>query len=332
MAENNKLKILYLLDFMRKTDEHHPLNSTQLAQKLQQYGITADRKTIGRDIRCLEDAGYELIKCENHNDGWYMVGQTFEDYELKMLADTVAAAKFLTLKDSRELIKKIKNLATKDGERIIDATMVLDDTLKLTDKEFKYKFDTIMRAITEHKQIRFQYEDIVQGNKRKARKGGKVYQVSPYCLALWGAEYFVVANMWPFDNAIHFRVEMMANLEAMDEAARPMSEIENLKDIGKKGRTFSDYIRETVHLWSGDMRTIQISGINHIRQDIIRKFGNNLMFMDQPDNRFSVYLKVAEGKGFYQWAAKFGANMKIEGPKQIVDEYKRYLKETLKQY
>jgi predicted DNA-binding transcriptional regulator YafY len=332
MAENNKLKILYLLDLMRKTDEHHPINSTQIIEKLQEYGIVAERKSIGRDIQCLTDAGYDIVKCENHNAGWYMTGQEFDDYELKMLADAVASARFLTLTESRNLIKKIKNLATKDGEQIIDATLIVDESLKLTDKKFKFKFDTIMRAVTEHKQIRFQYEDIVEGNQRKLRKEGKVYQVSPYCLGLWGPEYFVVANMLPYNNTIHFRVEMMTNVEETDEPIRPMSEIDELKTIGQNGRTFSDYARETVHLWSGATHTVSISGINHIRQDVIKKFGNNLMFSDQQNDRFSVNIKVAEGEGFYQWAAKYGPHLKIEGPKEVVNEYKRFLKDTLAQY
>ena len=40
MAENSKLKLLYILDMMKKTDEHHPLNATQIAARLEQCGIT----------------------------------------------------------------------------------------------------------------------------------------------------------------------------------------------------------------------------------------------------------------------------------------------------
>ena len=50
MAENSKLKILYILDIMKKTDALHPLNTTQIAEKLLNYGIKAERKSIGRDL------------------------------------------------------------------------------------------------------------------------------------------------------------------------------------------------------------------------------------------------------------------------------------------
>ena len=166
MAEKNKLKILYILDIMKKTDENHPVNSTQIAEQLSRYGIKAERKSIGRDLECLEDAGYSIIKCENHNLGWYMIDQEFEDFELKILADSVAAARFLTLEDSNKLIRKIKKLATKDGESIIKLTTNVDEAIKIADAKFKIKYDAIMRAIAEHKQIRFQYYELSAGNKK----------------------------------------------------------------------------------------------------------------------------------------------------------------------
>ena len=95
MTEKNKLKILYILEMMRKTDENHPLNSSQIAAKLKRQGMEVERKSIGRVLDSLEEAGYSIIKCENHNLGWYMVDQEFENYEIKMLADAVATAKFL---------------------------------------------------------------------------------------------------------------------------------------------------------------------------------------------------------------------------------------------
>ena len=44
MPENNKLKLLYILEMMKKTDEFHPLNSTQIKEKLKAYMIDAERK------------------------------------------------------------------------------------------------------------------------------------------------------------------------------------------------------------------------------------------------------------------------------------------------
>lgn len=255
------------------------------------------------------------MQAENRNDGWYMIGQDFEDYQLKMLADAVASAKFLTVKDTRDLIGKIKAMATKEGERLINAGIVIDDSLKTEDPTFAIKFDQVMRAIADHRQIRFQYFDDTSGKEKRLKWDGKVYQVTPYYLGIWGTDYFIVANTDGYDNTSHYRVELMTNLEVTDIPGKPMSEVEELSGIGKNGRTFGDYIKESVNLWSGPVRKIRISGENHIRREVAKKFGRDLMFKDNGDGSFSVSLNVAEGEGFYQWIAAFGCNMKIESRK-----------------
>ena len=256
MAENSKLKILYILDIMKKSDEKHPLNTTDIKEKLKSYGISSERKSISRDLQCLEDAGYTIVKCENHNDGWYMADQDFEDYELKMLVDSIAAAQFLTVDDSRRIIKKLKKLATRDGERLIDATMIMDDQMKLLDKKFKFKFDTIMRAIADNVQISFQYRDR-DSSAKKLKYDGYVYNVSPYYIVLNNNEYYMLANSKRNNNITFYRIEMMENVNPLEEKSRPAKEIEELKNIGSN-KSIGDFLRESVHFWSGDSVSVTL--------------------------------------------------------------------------
>ena len=299
MAENNKLKILYILDIMKKTDENHPVNSTQIAEQLKRYGIKAERKSIGRDLECLEDAGYSIIKCENHNFGWYMIDQEFEDFELKILADSVAAARFLTLEDSHKLIRKIKKLATKDGESIINATTNVDEAMKIADAKFKIKYDTIMRAIAEHKQIRFQY--------------------------------YVVSNLKQYDNPTNFRLEMITNLEVLEESVRPMKEVEELKKIGT-AYSIGDYVRESVHMWTGEVTNIKLRCKKECRHDILMKYGKNVSCRDDGEEYFIAHVKVSDNPGFYQWLAAYGSNIVIQSPDSMRQKYIQYIKETIKCY
>ena len=72
MAENSKIKLLYVLQIMGESDKEHPLNTKQVAEKLAEKGIVAERKSISRDIKCIQEAGYPVVRCENQNLGWYM--------------------------------------------------------------------------------------------------------------------------------------------------------------------------------------------------------------------------------------------------------------------
>lgn len=333
MAESNVLKILYVLEMLRRTDEQHPINSTQIIENLEQEGLSAERKSIGNYIRILrEEMGYDILLSENRNLGWYMIDQTFEDHELKLLVDAVNAAQFITADDTRKLRGKILSLSTKEGERIIRSGMVMEESLKLVDAKFADKFDTLMRAIADHKQVSFQYETIGSGGKKRPVSEGLVFHVSPYYLGVWGHEYYLVGNAAGSDDASFYRVEMLKQVEIEDVTARPMSQVNQLKEVGREGKTFGDFIKETINLQSGTVRSIRISGQNELRREVMKKFGRDVMMRDNSDDRFVAYLHVADSRGFYQWVAQFGDQMKIEGPEECVEHFVDFLRESLAQY
>ena len=331
MAENSKLRILHVLNIMKKTDESHPINSTQIVAKLKLNGIKSERKSIGRDLECLQDAGYEIVKCDNHNMGWYMTGQEFEDYELKLLADAVASARFLSVDDSRSLIKKVRELATREGERLINATLIMDENVKSPDKKFKIKFDIIMRAIAERKQLRFQYLEYAEGKNKVLKRNGHVYQVSPYFMALANEEYFLIANPVTHNHVTHFRIEMITGLDVFDEPARPRSEVEELKNIGHD-KSINDYLRESVNMWEGEVRDVTLRASNGCKHDVMLRFGRDIFIRDDGGEYFIAHVRVADAIGFYFWLAAHGPYVEVQSPKNIRDGFKDFLLETLENY
>jgi repressor of nif and glnA expression len=72
MSEFIKIKLLNVLRIMEETDSDHPLNSSGIGRKLEDKGIKAERKSIARDIKCIQEVGYPVFQCENRRLGWYM--------------------------------------------------------------------------------------------------------------------------------------------------------------------------------------------------------------------------------------------------------------------
>ena len=72
---NNKLKLLRLLALLRQeTDEHHPMTTEKICQRLSELGISCDRRTLGLDIKALNDAGYEIMCVRvGHSKAYYVV-------------------------------------------------------------------------------------------------------------------------------------------------------------------------------------------------------------------------------------------------------------------
>ena len=101
-SDNQKLKILYILDYLQKNShQEHPVRAGELIAMLEKHSILCDRKTIYSDIAALQDYGIDIISTTGKNGGYYVGQRVFELPELKLLIDAVQSSRFLTERKSR---------------------------------------------------------------------------------------------------------------------------------------------------------------------------------------------------------------------------------------
>ena len=71
MAKGNgqRLKALYILKILQEnSDEKHLLKTQQIIDRLECYGIPAERKSVYADISALKELGYEMKLEESSGD------------------------------------------------------------------------------------------------------------------------------------------------------------------------------------------------------------------------------------------------------------------------
>lgn len=189
-AGNQKLKLLYIMEiFLRETDEHHSINASEIVKKLAERGIVTERKSVYRDIDILVDFGMDIVRSPETKAGFYLAGRTFELPELKLLADAVAASKFITDSKSAQLEKKIEQLASRYEAKQLQRQVVVSDRVKTENEKIYYAIDVIYNCIDNNHQMEFQYSEWTVEKKRQLRKNGAIYRVSPEFL-LWDNEYY----------------------------------------------------------------------------------------------------------------------------------------------
>ena len=113
MPKNSKQKqkLLYILKLLyEKTDQDHGVTLQQIIDYLSENEIKAERKSIYDDIRTLKDFGVDILSTKSKTVEYFIASREFELYELKMLVDAIQSSKFITLKKTNELIKKIETL------------------------------------------------------------------------------------------------------------------------------------------------------------------------------------------------------------------------------
>ena len=338
----NKYRLLRVFEYMQKTDEAHPLNVTQLIEKLQEDGgleKTPDRKSILRDLQCIEDCGYELVWGKNHNVGKYMSGKEkpLAGYQLKMLADAVASARFLAAEDARKLVNKIMELGSTSDKELLKKVVIRDESLNVAIKQAKYYFNEVLEAIRLKKQLSFQYnyKFLPKPAPEDLAREGHIYYVSPYYLVPANNDYYVIGCTGEHDNFSHYRLSRMLKVKMEEKlAARPLIESSTYKKLLDEGKNIGDYLREHVNMWFGDTQRVSLLCKQYCRLDVLGKFGNNINLVECSDDReaFTTSVNVRADGGFFGWVAGFGGDVVIKGPESVREEYKKYLQKQLKAY
>ena len=110
-----KPRILYLQKILlERTDEENPLSTTQLINILNdEYGISAHRTTVTKDIAALQEFGVDIVVIHSTQSKYFVASRKFELPELKLLIDAVESSKFITTKKSKVINFRVDRIASK---------------------------------------------------------------------------------------------------------------------------------------------------------------------------------------------------------------------------
>ncbi len=323
---NQKLKIIYLMKILlEKTDEEHSITMQEIKESLEAYGIGAERKSLYSDIESLRQYGMDIIGRQMDRTYYYSVGnRQFELAELKLLVDSVQAAKFITAKKSNELIKKIESMASKYEASKLHRQVYVAERVKTMNESIYYNVDMIHAAIGANSKITFQYFQWNVDKKMELRRGGSLYEVSPWALSWSDENYYLIAFDSLEDKIKHFRVDKMLHIE-----------MEGSKREGKKCFDEFDmaiYTRKMFGMFGGEEQMVKIECENALAGVMIDRFGKDVAIMKKDGEHFTVIVKVAVSRQFLSWVIALGEGAKIVGPESIVEQMKKEVDRLTKQY
>ncbi len=323
---NQKLKIIYLMKILlEKTDEEHSITMQEIKESLEAYGIGAERKSLYSDIESLRQYGMDIIGRQMDRTYYYSVGnRQFELAELKLLVDSVQAAKFITAKKSNELIKKIESMASKYEASKLHRQVYVAERVKTMNESIYYNVDMIHAAIGANSKITFQYFQWNVDKKMELRRGGSLYEVSPWALSWSDENYYLIAFDSLEDKIKHFRVDKMLHIE-----------MAGAKREGKKCFDEFDmaiYTRKMFGMFGGEEQMVKIECENALAGVMIDRFGKDVAIMKKDGEHFTVIVKVAVSRQFLSWVIALGEGAKIVGPESVVEQMKKEVDRLARQY
>ena len=325
MAEE-KLKILYLMKILlRDTDKDHILNAEQLCRRLEvEYEMTCNRKTIYADIERLQRYGLAVEQMKGERQGYYIEKREFSLPELKLLVDAVQSSKFISKDKSRDLIKKLDTLTSKENARQLQRDVFIYNRTKSENPEIYQNIDLIHRAIAENRQICFQYCEWTIRKELVPRKNGKVYEISPWALTWDDENYYLVGYDEESDKIKHYRVDKM---KAMSLSEKERAGKDKFEDFD-----LASFARKTFGMYGGRDENVLLRADRSLVGVILDRFGKNVMIMPDGEDHFKTDVLVTVSPQFFGWVTAIGDRLQIIGPDDVREDYRNYLQDILNAY
>ena len=295
-SDNQKLKILYILDYLQKNShQDHPVRTLELLSMLEEHDIVCDRKTVYSDIAALQDYGVDILSIPGKNGGYYIASRNFELPELKLLIDAVQSSRFLTEKKSRELIEKLCSQCSVHDARLMRRDVLVSGRVKSMNESIYFNVDAVQEAIAQNKQITFRYFDWDLGGKRKYRD--KSYQASPYGLCQDNENCYLLA---------------------------PCPEL--------TGKALVEHASRLFQMFSGEETAVKLRFDRSLINVVVDRFGKDILLIPDGDDHFVFTVNVAVSPMFLSWVIGFGGKAKILYPQSVADACVQMCREAAKQY
>lgn len=336
-TENQKLKALYIAKYiMEYSDENHDFTATDIAQYLEEeHEITAERRSIYRDLDALKEVfGFDI---ESRQGGKYrLTSRQFEFDDLRLLAECVDAAKFISASKAKELVSMLSELCSIYQAEQLESETFVCNRAKTTQKGTLNIISTIRAAMAKKldgqphtpQKITFKYlkYNINDVHTQVERRKGVTYKVSPYKLLINDGNYYLLAFDDHAQDMRTYRIDRMKDVRAIAEPRE-----------GEKAFAAIDmetYTQRVFSMYGGKQQRVSIRFINPLLDTAIERFGTgkDVFYRPEDEKHFVVTADVEISDQFYGWLCGFGKRVKVIAPAETVARFNTFMTGIAKIY
>lgn len=310
-----KIKLLKLMEILRQdSDEDHPLKTSAIIEKLLAMNITCDRRTLHKDMKLLNEQGYEVMKeFVDREMAYYVSDRSFSVPELKILIDAVQAASFITDKKTAALIDKIAELGGSHRAEILKGNLVRFNTRKHSNEAIYYIVEYLEDAIQQNKKIIFRYFDLDENGQKVYRRDGHHYVVEPVALVFNEDNYYLVVYSSRHDGTANYRVDRMDAVEIIDEEITEVAKL--MRD------SIADMTESAFKMYGGQPVQVMLEFDDKLIGVVYDKFGEDTTMRRTGEHTCMAAVTVQISPTFFGWLFQFGDKMTITSPASLKEEY-----------
>ena len=346
-SENQKYKSILVMQYILKNaDDEHAVTIGQIEYHLAKYGIEAERRSIYRDIHAMmelmnmdQDAdipdrdrlGYEITFTRKpHKDapngGYLLTARPYEFDELRLLAECINSARFLSENQARNLRRTISGLCSKEQAKLLNTDSTVVNRSTTANKSVMASISTINQAIRHGNQIAFKYLSYSFDNMRTQveRRSGKVYVVNPYKLLIDNGFFYLMT--YNGTKPIIYRIDRMKDVKELLTAREWEKEFKENVDI-------DNYTKRVFSMFGGKRERVTIRFIDQRLDTVVDQFGiDGAKYEKVDESHFTVTTEVELSEMFYAWIFGFGRRAKIMDPPYVADKMREYCQKIAEMY
>ena len=325
MAANSKqkLKLLYLYKMLdEETDSEQGLSMAQILEKLAEAGISAERKGIYRDLGILREFGCTITTIQRSPVEYTMEKSGLDLAELTLLVDAVQSNKFLTKRTADRLADKLAQLASVRERNLLKGRVHVDGRVKSQSDSAFFNVNVIHDAIRQKRKISFLYYKYDTKLEPKIQHGGKPYIHTPVQVVFSEGYYYLITWSDKHESFVRFRVDRMRLVQITKEPATRNATIANY--------AFEDFAYQAFGMYDGEVTKAKLLVQPAAMDIVVDRFGTDITLRSADEGAAEVAVSVRKSPQFFGWVAGTNGAVTITGPKNLVKEYRAWLKKLVK--
>lgn len=320
--DKTKGSILALYEILSEyTDEEHILTRKELEEKLeQQYHICLERRKLYDDIELLQSFGVDISTYKDNNKGYYLVSRIFEPSEAYFLFNAIHAAHFIPAGHSKMLIKKVLQTQSHYVAKAMQDEYYIQNLHKTQNRQFFTNIEILLEAINHKRVVAFMYMRY-DFNKKLVPRRKEPYILHPYHIVHMNENLYLLCKDDKHQDITHYRVDRITNIKILDRPTRPLE-----KDFDPY-----EYAKTKQYMYSGEECAIEMRCHNRILDDVIDKFGEDIIIQRDGEEHFKTRVKSTKN-GFLFWALQYMKYCEVFSPPDLREKIYHELVDALSKY
>lgn len=326
MAENRqsqKLKLLYLLRILEEeTDLEKGLTMPQIIERLEERGVSAERKSVYRDIAVLRETGIDVKMLPTRPVEYALARNELGIDDVMMLVDIVQSSRFITERKSSALVKGLKRLVSERERMLLDKRVHVSGRIKNQSESVFHNVDVIHKALQCKRKVQFLYFSYGTDLKRSARHAGKRYEVTPVKVVFADGNYYLAAYDDASAQMRTYRIDRMELLQLSDAHATRNEAIANYG--------YDDFAYQSFGMFHGDPVCVTLHVSAPLMDAIVDRFGRDVDVIRATKGSADVRVNIRKSPQFFGWIAGLDGGVTIKAPQKLAVEYQDWLKSLIK--